>query len=1401
MANTKDEDKDKSIIQEVLSKKGSTFTGNVGSLFKTVAGDFFTERKKDVDALVKGDVTIKDVLNEVPQATGKVAKGVGNLAADIVRAPIRFSTSGFLSLGEYVSGREQSVELQSKAEKLIFGVDEVKTFQKSSREGRETIEALGGDESAQKYLPPALIAFGGTLDLFGFGKPVKKAADPVFDAIVKETSEEGVKTLLRQNAKALDSTIVDKLAPSLAKADNVEDVKRLIDEGYTRRLSNSTVGEIADDIAPKSTRRTNVAEPSNDMVTEAIRRSESTNTRSFDINKPTIKTEVDAIPDDIPAPLRQIAVEAKKYETAEEFIQAINKSADGRNYSFFATQARKTDKGLQKALATEAKIFQRSEKVRKDFIKLRGQMEAAGKTAKQIEKDPALNKLNAEYQALGSRYQNAQARSKAEAKRVNDTFERSLGGFSNDSDERVRAFYNSVKSETQSPKTQKGNASQLPEGSGTSIAESNAAVSSPYEDKTITLNTERVTANAGENVSISTATGGFFDKKVKELKNTEPYLRAQEFLQDNWTRVKRVMEREGVTFSDESNPYQKQQLFHGIVGALNEDLDRRVRVIEKSIVSRAGKNKIKAEEFRADVNSYLHARHALERNAVLEDGAAGMKSVEAQDLLDTINGKAYAREVQEVADEIQAMNDEVLDILLDGEIITRELYDTLKDRYKTHVPLNRVLEGEGDQAFNDILTSRGLNVRGQNPIKKAVGSDKEVRDITGNIIANYKQAIERAEKNKVNIATYRMAQENDMFGGLFAEPKAPVKPIRTVDGEEAFVRDFGSFDKDEMILKFRLGGEQKYLQVNDARLAKAFSSVNVERVPDLLRPIAIITRFYAGMATRFNPEFAFSNIIRDTQDLAVNSAAMQGAKASVKNASRVPKSAKDITDWLRGKESEGAKLYAQMRKDGGTTGGLGLSTREQIEVDLERVIKEANSKPRKVWANLIRSVDSYNRVFEDATRLSAYKTALDQGKTRQQAAFIAKNVTVNFNNRGTASPIINSLWMFTNASVQGNVRTIKSLANPKVAAVVIGTMYGITEISQSRNDSIDPDWRDKISPYDRNHSLVFVLNQKEGSEFAYVTIPVSWGMKPIKVLTERMYELSHGIGQAGDAVEDIATSLAGAYNPIGGSDFFSTVTPTVLDVPAEIARNKAWHGGIIFPDWKKGLPAPEQVFDSTKETLKGRTAIEISELMNKIGIEMTPPAISYTYDQFVGGAGRAATRAFDTVGALATGSAADANPTDLFLINRFLKVKEGEQVERQVRKQNEERLYDELKDERDPFERKDLIRDYVRDMDTEDAQRIMFILRDQGFDTKGVKYSDNPRKPSITRDKETGERLYPTFDDWYGYYRSPKFNHTREEARELAEGMTKGQKAPIIRNEGAETTDERKARIEEVLGL
>lgn len=915
----------------------------------------------------------------------------------------------------------------------------------------------------------------------------------------------------------------------------------------------------------------------------------------------------------------------------------------------------------------------------------------------------------------------------------------------------------------------------------------NIASLTSLDNKSVKLNNKNIIAQAADDakdvgVSIIKDKDTFMGRTFSRIKNSEPFVKFQEGVQDNWVRVKRLMEKEGVKFADDSNPYQEQQLFHGIVGALEEDVEKRLRDINRAIVKLAKKDGIEPPAMRQQVNDFLYARHAIERNAALGDNAAGITTQKAKEMLAAIDGNASSKAIKESAEQLQQINNEVLDILLDGEVISESLHKTLRERYKTHVPLNRIIDDEADEIFEDVLGAAGLKIKGAAPIRKAKGSDLEVADIQANIIASYKQAIERAQKNKVNLATYKMAKENDMFGGTFTEWKP--KAIGTDFKGRPILQQVD----DPLVLPFRLKGEQKYLRINDLRLAKAFQGVAKDQLPAAVRAIGVVTRFYSSMATRFNPEFAFSNIVRDSQDLFVNMFAMRSGKSAVKSTARTPKSATDIMAWLAGKDTEGARLYKQMRADGGTTGGLGLSTRREIELDVKSIVGESENVARRMFNKTIRGVDNYNRVFEDATRLSAYKQALEDGLSRKQAAFIAKNATFNFNTKGSAGAVINSLYMFANASIQGSIRTIRSLRNPKVAGVTVGLMGAATWTMHGHNDSIDPDWRSKVSPYDLKHSMIWVLPPDEDGTFRYTTIPVSWGLKPVKIMMDRAYEGANGRStDVGEAIGDVTSSFWDAYNPAGGTDFMSTITPSILDIPLDVARNKAWHGGMIYPDWMEGLPASEQVFSDTQESLRGKTAIEISKQLEKIGVEQSPEVFEYVFDQLIGGAGRSIQRTAETTTATATGNLGEVNPRELFLINRFYKEQTPERVQKMQKKAAQKELQEDLKNIKDPVERKDTIRDYIRDMEREDAQSVLFKLDSIGFDVKGISFSENPRRPKITDD----------YDAWYAYYRSRKFNYTRDEAREFAEGMVGS-----ANNVGVETKErDEKGDLESIFDL
>ena len=237
-----------------------------------------------------------------------------------------------------------------------------------------------------------------------------------------------------------------------------------------------------------------------------------------------------------------------------------------------------------------------------------------------------------------------------------------------------------------------------------------------------------------------------------------------------------------------------------------------------------------------------------------------------------------------------------------------------------------------------VLAGRGLDVRGTG-ILKAKGSQREVSDIMGNVVANYKAALTRAEKNKVNLATLKWARENEYFHGLFKEikPKIIGQTFKKAGEPRGFIK--GQIN-DPQVLHIREKGKAVYLKINDPRLAEVLKGVNRQKLDGVMRIVGSITRFYSGVHTRFNPEFALPNKIRDLQETAIYLASKNeiGFKKTAKMVLKDLKqeNTKAVLDFFRGKDTSLAKLYNQMRLDGGTTGGMSLSTKSVVDLDIRQ---------------------------------------------------------------------------------------------------------------------------------------------------------------------------------------------------------------------------------------------------------------------------------------------------------------------------------------------------------------------------------------------------------------------------------------------------------------------------------
>lgn len=795
--------------------------------------------------------------------------------------------------------------------------------------------------------------------------------------------------------------------------------------------------------------------------------------------------------------------------------------------------------------------------------------------------------------------------------------------------------------------------------------------------------TEKAIAQAAEQTGDSPKMVTRVLNDLKEIKTN-----VLEYVQDRSERVRQMVKDPKAKVTEESNPFLAMTLYDGRVGAKIEAGQEAARTLVSDMAAVAKDAGLKTPDIRKEVNDYLVARHAPERNAQLGEKAAGLTDSEAAARIKELEATPRGKKIVELADKAQELHNQTLEMLHDSQVITDELYNTLREKYPNHVPLQRIFDAEEGSA--PVLGAKGYDVRSTG-IKRAKGSEREVEDVLLNIITGYQEAVLRSEKNLVDLSTLRFAEENKNLVGDLLEISHPRAVGKDFAGKPILEKT-----TDPQVLQMFDKGKRTWIKIKDPKLAIALRGVGKEKLGLLLNAIAQFTRLYSGLATRFNPEFALPNKIRDLQETMIYLAAESdmGAKGATRMTVKDPGSLKDVLSALRGENTPGAELYRQMKADGGTTGGFGLSTKTQVDIDLKKLEKLAESKTKRIANNLVEYIDKWNTIFEDSTRLSVYKQALENGLSRKRAAALAKEASINFNRMGTGGPVINALYMFSNASIQGSTKMLRALKNQKVLGAVVLAVGSAVAAASEWNDNLDPDWREKTPKWDRLNGLTVVLPSTDG-DYHYITVPVSWGVKPIKVMADYAYDAATGRGfDAKNAMGDTLGALANAYNPVGGTDFLSAITPTFLDVPFEIGRNQSWSGSKIRPDFDKNAPKDIQYFSSLKDTTTGRAAISISEILHgKLDIAVSPADMKYAYDQYVGGAGRAVSKTVNLITGAVQG---EPPPLDEYpLVSRFYRSRAPDEISTDTGGKNQE-IKDVLEGQsRDRFKTKMSAEDFV----------------------------------------------------------------------------------------------------------
>jgi len=477
--------------------------------------------------------------------------------------------------------------------------------------------------------------------------------------------------------------------------------------------------------------------------------------------------------------------------------------------------------------------------------------------------------------------------------------------------------------------------------------------------------------------------------------------------------------------------------------------------------------------------------------------------------------------------------------------------------------------------------------------------------INPDAIRNKKQAI--AELRRMGIP-----DAENVVNNLMAEPRERyLKKINVAEGAVELDEDF-DFDSGlpvneskevvaakinvmarykDYVFPVRINGKDRYIFFNKddpraLRMVQSLKNLDVENLGLALSIAGKYTRWFKNVNTQYNPVFGLVNFYRDFQGALLNltSTGIKGQQAKV--IAGIFKAMGGIMLVHRA-ERKGkplptgpwAKIYQDARAEGFQTGYRDSLIRNQEEMQIvENTInqfKDGNTK--KAFYAVIGGLTDFNDMMENAIRLSAYKVALDKGLSKQKAAIIAKNLTVNFDKKGAKTAQANVLYAFFNASVQGTERIYQTIKGPKGKMIIGGgILAGMIQSLMLASAGYDDD-----DPPEFVREKNFIIPLVDGT---YLTLPYPLGYNVLpnsgRIVMDFML---HGGRDPGKHSVALLASVVNSFNPLGSTGLsYQTLAPTIADPLVALAENKDAFGRPISR--KDRATAPTPGYTRSKET-------------------------------------------------------------------------------------------------------------------------------------------------------------------------------------------------------------------------
>jgi hypothetical protein len=466
----------------------------------------------------------------------------------------------------------------------------------------------------------------------------------------------------------------------------------------------------------------------------------------------------------------------------------------------------------------------------------------------------------------------------------------------------------------------------------------------------------------------------------------------------------------------------------------------------------------------------------------------------------------------------------------------------------------------------------------------------------------------------------------------------------------------------EHLIRVKRNGREYVLILNgNPRAAQAVNGLLSSRGDEsrAKKLIQQINRFMAGAFTTKNPTFIVRNLSRDL--IFANSAVIAKEPLDYGNRFRknqftvMKKVGKLLYLYKHGRldeNDEWQRYFSEFIRNGGETGFTQLHSVEEYKQRMANALKQRNvfvKAGREAWTALFDCIEFGNRCAEDVSRFTTYATSRQMGRSIQRSVADAKEITVNFNKKGSgakaggvtgiAADAVRTLYLFSNAAIQGLVNVGRiSKAHPFKAGAVVASFMAMGLAQPAINELLfsvlgggdgDDDPYNNLPDFVRHSNLCFYVGNINGNS-NFFTIPLSIELRAFFGLGEMLSQYGEGNISAGDAATEFATSLCELtpINFLGSGGVIDSATPDFAKPVEQILQNTDFTGKPIYrkssfntayPEWTKAYSG------TSKMLVKGCKALnELSGGDNvKSGmIDVNPAMVEHLVTGYTGGLGQ-----------------------------------------------------------------------------------------------------------------------------------------------------------------------------------